>query len=138
MQNNLDTANLYLYPTHMKIKIYNGLVVKNSLGDKRTITGGRNELTGRFSDSWRIVSQRSPIPYQQGTKEQIEEYVNRCLKPIKKVSKKTEQLNRRLIEMENLMDGFAGRNWRDEYKGYNRLSLSTKLEVLQTAIAEYR
>jgi hypothetical protein len=47
--------------------------------------------------------------------------------------RKIEVLN----ELETRMDGFAGRNWRDEYPGYEQLTIVEQIETLLAAIAEY-
>ena len=39
-----------------------------------------------------------------------------------------------LNDLGTRMDGFAGRNWRDEYPGYEQLNLAEKNEMLK---AEY-
>jgi hypothetical protein len=52
---------------------------------------------------------------------------------MKNISETREALN----DLETRMDGFGGRNWRDEYPGYEHLSTARKIEVLIFAIAEH-
>ena len=45
------------------------------------------------------------------------------------------------IQLENLeidMDGYAGCNWKDEYKGYNNLSTMQKINVVSSALEQYK
>jgi hypothetical protein len=42
-----------------------------------------------------------------------------------------------LNDLETRMDGFGGRNWRDEYPGYEQLDIVEKIETLMAAITEY-
>ena len=60
-------------------------------------------------------------------------------KPRKKTSQTRQpiQNRRRIADFETRMDGLAGRNWRDEYPGYEELSTARKIETLKAAIAEY-
>ena len=46
-----------------------------------------------------------------------------------------------LVQLENLetdLEGYAGRNWQDEYKGYNNLSTIKKINVVSAALEQYK
>lgn len=40
--------------------------------------------------------------------------------------------------METAMAGYSGCNWKDEYKGYSKLTLDGKIGVLEAALEEQR
>ena len=46
-----------------------------------------------------------------------------------------------LVQLENLetdLEGYAGRNWQDEYKNYNNLSTLKKINVVSAALEQYK
>jgi hypothetical protein len=46
-----------------------------------------------------------------------------------------------LVQLENLetdLEGYAGRNWQDEYKNYNNLSTIKKINVVSAALEQYK
>ena len=49
------------------------------------------------------------------------------------------EISARLLEnLETDMEGYAGRNWQDEYKGYNNLSTMEKINVISVALEQYK